>query len=86
MDPFAGYKSALDATLDDNAVLVLDSFRVVALGPKVLDEVRRRMQQAATEYPGRKGDPLYGIAKVLCTGAENLKGSPQAPNPQTHRC
>src|SRR5690625_632316 len=75
IDPFAGYKSALDATLDDDAVLVLDAFHVVALGTKALDEVRRRVQQATTGHRGRKGDPLHGIAKVLRTGVENLKDS-----------
>jgi len=32
IDPFAGYKTALDGTLDDDAVLVLDAFDVVAPG------------------------------------------------------
>src|SRR5690625_1772627 len=58
IDPFAGYKSALDATLDDDAVLVLDAFHVVALGTKALDEVRRRVQQATTGHRGRKGDQI----------------------------
>ena len=72
IDPFAGYKTALDATLDDDAVLVLDAFHVVALGTKALDEVRRRVQQATTGHRGRKGDPLHGIAKLLRTGKERL--------------
>lgn len=72
LDPFAGYKTALEDTLNDEAVLVLDAFHVVALGTKALDEVRRRVQQATTGHRGRKGDPLHGIARLLRTGWEHL--------------
>lgn len=72
IDPFAGYKTALEASLDDDAVLVLDAFHVVSLGTKALDEVRRRVQQTTLGHRGRSGDPLHGIAKVLRTGIEKL--------------
>jgi len=71
LDPFGGYKAAIDQELGD-AVAVLDAFHVVALGTKALDEVRRRVQQTTTGHRGRKGDPLFGIAKILRAGAENL--------------
>src|SRR5699024_5892723 len=73
IDPFAGYKTALQSTPDDDAVLVLDAFHVVALGTKALDEVRHRVPQATTGHRGRKGDPLHGIARVLRTGWEHLE-------------
>lgn len=71
LDPFAGYKRALDDKLAD-AIAVLDAFHVVALGTKALDECRRRVQQATLGHRGRKGDPLHGIARILRAGAENL--------------
>jgi len=71
LDPFGGYKSAIDAELED-AVAVLDAFHVVKLGTTVVDEVRRRVQQDTLGHRGRKGDPLYGIQRLLRAGAENL--------------
>ncbi|MCI1829539.1 MAG: transposase, partial [Actinomyces sp.] len=40
MDPFAGYKTAIDDKLED-ATAVLDAFHVVKLGTAAVDEVRR---------------------------------------------
>lgn len=71
LDPFGGYKAALDAELAD-ATAVLDAFHVVKLGTQVVDEVRRRVQQATTGHRGRKGDPLFGIQTILRAGAEHL--------------
>jgi transposase len=71
LDPFHGYKNALDDKLED-AVAVLDAFHVVKLGTQVVDEVRRRVQQATTGHRGRKGDPLYRIQNTLRAGAEHL--------------
>nr|WP_306234006.1 ISL3 family transposase [Agrococcus sp. REN33] len=71
LDPFAGYKSAIDDELGD-AVAVLDAFHVVKLGTQVVDEVRRRVQQDTLGHRGRKGDPLYGIQTLLRASAENL--------------
>ena len=71
LDPFGGYKAALDAELAD-ATAVLDAFHVVKLGTQVVDEVRRRVQQTTTGHRGRKGDPLFGIQTILRAGAENL--------------
>jgi transposase len=44
LDPFHGYKNAIDDQLED-AVAVLDAFHVVKLGTAAVDEVRRRLQQ-----------------------------------------
>lgn len=71
LDPFGGYKSAIDQELAD-ATVVLDAFHVVKLGTQVVDEVRRRVQQDTTGHRGRKGDPLQGIQTILRAGAENL--------------
>jgi transposase len=71
LDPFAGYKTAIDDKLQD-AVAVLDAFHVVKLGTAAVDEVRRRVQQDTLGHRGRKGDPLYGIQTILRAGEENL--------------
>jgi transposase len=71
LDPFHGYKNAIDDQLQD-AVAVLDAFHVVKLGTAAVDEVRRRVQQDIHGHRGRKNDPLYGIRTILRCGAENL--------------
>ncbi|SJN45395.1 Mobile element protein [Microbacterium esteraromaticum] len=71
LDPFAGYKTAIDDKLQD-ATAVLDAFHVVKLGTAAVDEVRRRIQQDTLGHRGRKGDPLHGIQTILRAGAENL--------------
>jgi transposase len=71
LDPFHGYKNAIDDQLED-AVAVLDAFHVVKLGTAAVEEVRRRVQQATLGHRGRKGDPLYRIRMILRCGAEKL--------------
>ena len=71
LDPFQGYKTAIDDHLED-AVAVLDAFHVVKLGTAAVDECRRRVQQETLGHRGHKGDPLYGIQKLLRAGAEKL--------------
>ena len=71
LDPFHGYKNAIDDQLQD-AVAVLDAFHVVKLGTKAVDEVRCRVQQDTLGHRGRKGDPLYGIRTILRCGQEKL--------------
>ena len=71
LDPFHGYKNAIDDQLED-AVAVLDAFHIVKLGTAAVDEVRRRVQQQIHGHRGRKGDPLYGIRNILRCGAEKL--------------
>jgi len=64
LDPFQGYKNAIDDELCD-AVAVLDAFHVHALASKMVDDVRRRVQQQTTGHRGRKKDPLYGVRNIL---------------------
>ena len=71
LDPFHGYKNAIDDQLEDT-VAVLDAFHIVKLGNQAVDEVRRRVQQETTGHRGRKNDPLYGIRTILRCGAEKL--------------
>ena len=77
LDPFHGYKNAIDDQLED-AVAVLDAFHVVKLGTAAVDEVRRRVQQDTLGHRGRKGDPLYGIRTILRCGVEKLTDRQQA--------
>ena len=71
LDPFHGYKNAIDDQLED-ARAVLDAFHVVKLATQVVDEVRRRVQQDIHGHRGRRDDPLYRIRNILRAGAENL--------------
>jgi transposase len=52
LDPFHGYKNAIDDQLDD-AIAVLDAFHVVKVGTTALDQVRRRVQQDTLGHRGR---------------------------------
>jgi transposase len=44
----------------------------------VVDQARRRTQQALLGHRGRKDDPLYRIRKLLLTAAEQLTGRGRA--------
>jgi len=77
LDPFHGYKNALDDALED-AIAVLDAFHVVKLGTAAVDEVRRRLQQEIHGHRGRSGDPLYGIRNILRSGQEKLTDKQKA--------
>lgn len=77
LDPFHGYKNAIDDQLDD-AVAVLDAFHVVKLGGQAVDEVRRRVQQTINGHRGRKDDPY--TASGTCFAA--LKSD--SPSDNTH--
>ena len=71
LDPFHGYKNAIDDELTD-AVAVLDAFHVVKLATVVVDDVRRRVQQDTCGHRGHRGDPLYRIRNILRAGDERL--------------
>jgi transposase len=71
LDPFHGYKNAIDDQLQD-ARSVLDAFHVVKLATQVVDDVRRRVQQDTTGHRGRKNDPLYRIRNILRAGQDRL--------------
>jgi transposase len=71
LDPWRGYASALVALLG-HARVVVDHFHAVRLANAVVDQVRRRTQQASLGHRGRKRDPLYRIRKLLLVAAEQL--------------
>jgi transposase len=71
LDPWRGYASALVAPLG-HARVVVDHFHAIKLANTVVDQVRRRTQQALLGHRGRKHDPLYRIRKLLLTAAEQL--------------
>ncbi len=77
LDPFHGYKNAIDDQLAD-ATSVLDAFHVVKLGGQVVDDVRRRVQQTTHGHRGRKDDPLYRIRNLLRCAEERLTERQQA--------
>jgi transposase len=77
LDPFHGYKNAIDDRLQD-AIAVVDAFHLVKLGGHAVDEVRRRVQQETLGHRGHAGDPLYGIRTILRCGVENLTERQQA--------
>jgi transposase len=73
LDPWRGYASALVIPLA-HAIVVVDHFHVIRLANTVVDQVRRRIQQATLGHRGRKPDPLYRIRKLLLTAVEQLTG------------
>jgi transposase len=73
LDPWRGYASALVAPLG-HATVVVDHFHAIRLANMVVDQVRRRTQQATLGHRGRKRDPLYRIRKLLLAAAEQLTG------------
>ena len=70
LDPFRGYATALRTTLPQ-ATRVLDAFHVVRLGFDAVDQVRRRVQHDTLGHRGRKGNPLFGIRRLLRRGADH---------------
>jgi transposase len=77
LDPWRGYASALVAPLG-HATVVVDHFHAIRLANLVVDQVRRRTQQATLGHRGRKRDPLYRIRKLLLAAAEQLTGRGRA--------
>jgi transposase len=71
LDPWRGYASALLIPLG-HATVVVDHFHAIRLANTVVDQVRRRVQQATLGHRGRKQDPLYRIRKLLLTAHEQL--------------
>jgi transposase len=71
LDPWRGYAGALVVPLA-HASVVVDHFHAIRLANIVVDQVRRRTQQATLGDRGRTHDPLYRIRKLLITAAEQL--------------
>ena len=64
LDPWRGYASALITTLG-HATVVVDHFHAIRLANLVVDQSRRRTQQATLGHRGRKRDPLYRIRRAV---------------------
>jgi transposase len=77
LDPWRGYASALVAPLR-HARVVVDHFHAIRLANTVVDQTRRRTQQATLGHRGHTQDPLYRIRKLLLTAAEQLTGRGRA--------
>jgi Transposase/Helix-turn-helix domain of transposase family ISL3/zinc-finger of transposase IS204/IS1001/IS1096/IS1165 len=72
LDPWRGYASALRAPLG-HATVVVDHFHAIRLANTVVDQVRRRMQQATLGI---------GAASVTrCTGSASCCSLPQSSSP-----
>lgn len=71
LDPHRGYANGLLAHLG-HATVVVDHFHAIALANAAIDDVRRRVQNETLGHRGRKGDPLYGIRRLLLRGAGTL--------------
>ena len=71
IDAFTGYAAAIRDVLPD-ARLVVDHFHAIHLAFEAVNDVRRRVQQDTTGHRGRKGDPLYGIRRLLLMTWKNL--------------
>ena len=80
IDPHEGYRSAIrqlarDGSLPAAVEVAADPFHIVRLANQALTRCRQRTQTETTGHRGRKGDALYGIRKLLLTGAERLDDS-----------
>ena len=49
-----------------------DPFHVTRVANRMLDQVRRRVQNETLGHRGRKADPLFRIRKLLLEGDERL--------------
>ncbi|MFV0490112.1 MAG: ISL3 family transposase, partial [Vibrio fluvialis] len=65
------YRAGLSPHLD-HARRVADPFHVCRVGSRCVDRVRRRVQNEQLGHRGRRGDPLFGIRKLLLVGDERL--------------
>jgi transposase len=65
------YRSGLSPHLA-HALRVADPFHVTRVANRMLDEVRRRVQNETLGHRGRKHDPLFRIRKLLLKGDERL--------------
>ncbi len=69
VDPHEGYRSAITSfALLGDVTVVVDPFHIVRLANAAVTKCRQRVQQATLEHRGWKGDPLYGIRKLLLIG------------------
>jgi len=65
------YRAGLSPHLA-HASKVADPFHVSRVANRMVDQVRRRVQQETLGHRGRKPDPLFRIRKLLVMGEERL--------------
>ena len=65
------YRAGLSPHLA-HAKRVADPFHVTRVANRMLDEVRRRVQNETLGHRGRKSDPLYRARELLLKGEERL--------------
>jgi transposase len=65
------FRAAFDDQIP-HARQVADPFHVVAVGTRVIDRARRRVQNATLGHRGRAHDPLYRARKLLTLADERL--------------
>lgn len=61
LDPFHGYKNAIDDHLADT-VAVIDAFHVVKLATACVDDARRRVQHDTLAHRGQRATRCTGSA------------------------
>jgi transposase len=71
LDMSATYAAVFTVILP-KAAQVVDSFHVISLANRALDEVRRRVQNEQTGHRGRRNDPLYRARRILLVGEDRL--------------
>lgn len=71
LDLAASYKAVYDTMLP-TAAQVADPFHVIQLANRMLDEVRRRVQNETLGHRGRKDDPLYRARRRLLLARQRL--------------
>jgi len=71
LDLSSSYRAVYDTMLPE-ATQVADPFHVVQLANRMLDEVRRRVQNETLGHRGRKDDPLYRARRRLLLGRQRL--------------
>ena len=74
LDPWRGYLTPARELLPE-ATVTVDRFHIVRLANQVVTEVRQRTQQEVMGHRGRKGDPLYGVRRLLLVAEERLSDS-----------
>ncbi len=65
------YRAGLSPHLA-HATRVADPFHVTRVANRMVDQVRRRVQNETLGHRGRKADPLFRIRKLLIKGEERL--------------
>lgn len=72
LDMSATYAAVYSVILP-KAAQVVDSFHVISLANRALDQIRRRVQNEQTGHRGRRQDPLYRARRALLMGEERLR-------------